>query len=191
MKAFKLVYNIKMIFESNINFKINKSKRFKRMRLVVNRDMSVVANAPYGLPNVLIYNFLKAKTPWVIKSLNYFKKFQNLPVVKTSRKDYLENKLTALSLAKNKVLYWNQFYKFNVGRVGIKNQKTRWGSCSRKGNLNFNYKIVHLSEKLVDYLVVHELCHLKEFNHSKNFWQLVGQTIPNYKILRTELKKYQ
>lgn len=180
-----------MIFESNINFKINKSKRFKRMRLVVRRDMSVVANAPYGLPNIIIYNFLKSKTPWVIKSLNYFKKFQNLPVVKTSRKDYLENKLKALSLAKNKVLYWNQFYKFSVGRVGIKNQKTRWGSCSRKGNLNFNYKIVHLSEKLLDYLVVHELCHLKEFNHSKNFWQLVGQTIPNYKILRTELKKYQ
>ena len=59
----------------------------------------------------------------------------------------------------------------------------------RRGNLNFNYRIVHLSPHLVDYLIIHELCHIKEFNHSKEFWALVGQNIPNYGKLRGELRK--
>jgi predicted metal-dependent hydrolase len=95
-----------------------------------------------------------------------------------------------LIIAKAKVKQWNLYYNFSHRKISVKNQKTRWGSCSKKGNLNFNYKIVHLPENLVNYLVVHELCHLKEFNHSKNFWSLVGQTVPDYKKLRRELRSF-
>lgn len=78
---------------------------------------------------------------------------------------------------------------FFVRKVFIKNQKTRWGSCSKTGNLNFNYRLIHLSSDLVDYIIIHELCHLIEFNHSIRFWNLVGVHCPNYKKLVAELRK--
>ena len=66
------------------------------------------------------------------------------------------------------------------GRVTIREQKTRWGSCSRKGNVNFNWKLIRAPEKALDYVVIHELCHLYEFNHSPRFWQLVASIQPDY-----------
>lgn len=87
------------------------------------------------------------------------------------------------------IRYYNQFYKYKIGKITIRNQKTRWGSCSSKGNLNFNYKIIFLPLELADYIIIHELCHLKEFNHSKNFWTLVEKQCPNHTHLRSELTK--
>ena len=75
-----------------------------------------------------------------------------------------------------------------VNMVWLKNQKTRWGSCSQKGNLNFNWKLVMAPTHIVDYVVVHELCHLRQMNHSKEFWKLVGTHIPDYKECRKWLK---
>ena len=89
----------------------------------------------------------------------------------------------------NRLSYINKFYNFKINRIVIKNQTTRWGSCSSKGNLNFNYKIIYLKPHLADYLVVHELCHLGELNHSKRFWALVSKTIPNYVKISKELKR--
>lgn len=108
---------------------------------------------------------------------------------KGARVNYLKNKEAARELVKNRLAYYNQLYRFNVGRVSIKNHKSRWGSCSKKGNLNFNYKLALLPEALADYVIVHELCHLGEFNHSKNFWGLVEKSLPDYKILKNRFKK--
>ncbi|MGE5498930.1 MAG: M48 family metallopeptidase, partial [Syntrophothermus sp.] len=79
-------------------------------------------------------------------------------------------------------------YGFRTGRISIKGQKTRWGSCSRLGNLTFNYKLMAYGTDIIDYVIVHELCHLKELNHSKRFWRLVEEILPNYKELRKELR---
>ncbi|MDD5318836.1 MAG: M48 family metallopeptidase [Candidatus Pacebacteria bacterium] len=95
---------------------------------------------------------------------------------------------TARLLVHTRLVYFNQFYNFKYGTVRIKAQTTRWGSCSSKGNLNFNYRIVLLPAHLADYIVVHELCHLGQFNHSQKFWDLVANTLPNFKLLRNELK---
>ena len=95
----------------------------------------------------------------------------------------------ARMFVKERIDYFNQFYHFKVRRIAIKNQKTRWGSCSAKGNLNFNYKIIYLPKELADYLIVHELCHLGQLNHSKKFWALVSKTIPNYQRSNKVLKK--
>jgi len=108
--------------------------------------------------------------------------------LKGVKKDYLKFKEQALVLAQERLTYFNQFYGFKFNRVSIKNQKTRWGSCSKKGNLNFHYKIALLPERVADYIIVHELCHLKEFNHSQNFWNLVAQSFPDYLSLRNQLK---
>ena len=105
-----------------------------------------------------------------------------------TKKDYIKHKQQALVLAKKRLLHFNKFYGFKVNKINIKNQKTRWGSCSKKGNLNFNYKIALISERLANYIIVHELCHLKEFNHSQNFWDLVVLAVPDYLEIRRGLR---
>lgn len=102
--------------------------------------------------------------------------------------NYLKYKKDAEDLVRERLEYFNQFYNYKWGKVTIRNQKTRWGSCSKKGNLNFNYKIALLSPDQADYIIVHELCHLKEFNHGKKFWDLVSQTVPSYKEVRHSLR---
>jgi len=92
-------------------------------------------------------------------------------------------------LVHERLTYWNQFYDFKYNRVAIRAQRTRWGSCSSKGNLNFNYKLALLSPELLDYVIVHELCHLGEFNHSDKFWELVSKALPNYREYKDELRR--
>lgn len=87
-----------------------------------------------------------------------------------------------------RVRFWGQYVDRPIGGIRIKEQKTRWGSCSTKGNLNFNWKIMMAPPKVVDYLVVHELCHLKFMNHGKDFWKEVEKLMPEYKNLKKWLK---
>ncbi len=81
-------------------------------------------------------------------------------------------------------------YNFKYNRISIKNMTSRWGSCSTKKNLSFNLKLMYFKPKIIEYVIVHELCHLKEMNHSKNFWLLVENIIPDYKICRKKLKSF-
>ncbi len=108
--------------------------------------------------------------------------------IKRGQGQYLKHKQQARIIVEDRLSYFNQFYGYKWNRITIRNQKTRWGSCSKKGNLNFNYKIALLPPQMADYIIVHELCHLGEFNHSANFWNLVTKTVPNYKIIRKALK---
>ena len=107
----------------------------------------------------------------------------------TRRRFTTKKREQARKLILARLEYFNKFYNFKISRVSIKNQSTRWGSCSSKGNLNFNYKIIYLKPELADYLIVHELCHLGEFNHSKRFWALVAKTVPSYVEINKKLKK--
>jgi len=100
---------------------------------------------------------------------------------------YLANKERALDFVYARVALYNEIYNFNFNRISVKNQKTRWGSCSEKGNLNFNYRIVLLPIEMADYIIVHELCHLGELNHSPKFWNLVARAMPNYLEIRKRL----
>jgi predicted metal-dependent hydrolase len=100
---------------------------------------------------------------------------------------YLNYKEKAREMIKERLAHYNSFYNYEYKRIAIKNHKSRWGSCSKKGNLNFNYRLVHLPQRLSDYVIVHELCHLGEFNHSKRFWALVEKTIPDWRARRREL----
>ncbi len=92
-----------------------------------------------------------------------------------------------------RVEYYAQMMGLDYNRIAIRCQKTRWGSCSSKGNLNFNCLLMLCPEDVRDYVIVHELCHLKQMNHSPQFWAEVGRVIPDYKEqrkwLRTEGQK--
>lgn len=174
-----------------IKITIKKTFSARRLKLVVKPDLSVTLTLPYGFSAKKANEFIEQKYPWILKSLEHFKNNPVKFLISGSRSDYLKNRKQALTLAKQKLQDLNNFYNFSYSRVSIKNQKTRWGSCSKKGNLNFNYKMVYLPEDVLNYLIVHELCHLKEMNHSKKFWDLVSQTVPNYKRLRQELKNFR
>ncbi len=107
-----------------------------------------------------------------------------------SQAQYASYKEQARTLVHARLEAFNELYGFTYNRVAIKNQKTMWGSCSKRGNLNFNYRIAFLPPELADYVIVHELCHLKEFNHSQAFWNLVAQTIPDYAVRRRALRTH-
>ena len=79
-------------------------------------------------------------------------------------------------------------YSIRLNKITVRGQKTRWGSCSSSGKLSFNFKLMKFRKEVIDYVIIHELCHLKEMNHSQKFWKLVESYCPDYKSLRKELK---
>lgn len=81
-------------------------------------------------------------------------------------------------------------YGFTCGRISIRSQKTRWGSCSTSGNISLNYKLMKYSPRIIDYVIIHELCHTKQMNHSKKFWKHVEAIVPDYKEIKRELKSH-
>ena len=87
-----------------------------------------------------------------------------------------------------RVKYLSGRFGFNFRDVKIRGQKTRWGSCSSNGNLSFNYKLLQYRKHVIDYVIIHELCHAKHMNHSQKFWKLVEQYCPDYKNIKKELK---
>jgi predicted metal-dependent hydrolase len=176
------------INNKELKYKLKRSVRARKMRITVNCDASVSVTLPSIISESFAEKFLKEKADWVLKKVEYFKNNKNLSVKKYGKRDYLKNNEKARSIILEKVEYFNKFYNFEFNRISIRNQKTRWGSCSKNRNLNFNYKLIYLPEKLANYIIVHELCHLKEFNHSENFWELVSKLNPDYKDIRKELR---
>lgn len=178
------------LHHGGVEYTLKISRRTRGLRLAVYCNGAVVVTAPPAMNESTVTQFITKKSRWVIDKLAYFKKFSGAVLVKkNNKKDFIKHKERALLLAKSRVEYFNKIYKFEFNKINIRNQKTRWGSCSKKGHLNFNYKIALLPARLADYIIIHELCHLGEFNHSPNFWNLVAQTAPDYSEIRRELKR--
>lgn len=100
-----------------------------------------------------------------------------------------ENRKKAREIITLKVIHYAKLYSFKFNRIAIRNQKTRLGSCSSKGNLNFNWQIIKFPEEAMNYVIIHELCHLKHHNHSKNYWNEVAKIMPDYKIHHKWIRK--
>ncbi|MBD3245005.1 MAG: DUF45 domain-containing protein [Candidatus Moranbacteria bacterium] len=176
------------IKDKEIQYFLRRSSRAKNIRLTVNQKGQLIATLPWIARKKTLENFIFKKSSWIFKKINEVKNMKPGLLDRGDRKDYFKNKQRAYDLVKEKLEKYNRFYNFSYRKIYIRNQKTRWGSCSSMGNLNFNWRIVLLDEVYADYLIVHELCHLKQLNHSKKFWALVQRTIPRYKILRKEMK---
>jgi predicted metal-dependent hydrolase len=176
---------------NNIKLNLKESKRAKRLRIVVNCDASVSVIHPIGLNKKIIHNFVAEKQDWILKNIEKVKKRKKLvPENNLSQSSFHACNFRAKKLVLDRVRYFCGLHSFEYNKICIRKQTTRWGSCSSKKNLNFNYKLLFLPIELVDYIVVHELCHLIEMNHSKKFWKLVENIIPDYKDRRKKLKQF-
>ena len=175
--------------DKSIEYTLKTSRRARYMRLAIYADGNFVVTVPWGLNEQKIERFIAGKAKWILTKLTSFTATPKLIENKNSIRDYIQHKNQARQLVRERIGYYNQIYSFKYDKINIKNQKTIWGSCSRQGNLNFNYRLVNLPDRLADYIIVHELCHLKEMNHSPRFWSLVAQTMPDYLERRRELKK--
>ena len=177
--------------KKDFSYTIRKSKRAKRIRITVYADERIVVTIPWGVKREQADKLISEKKQWVLKQVERFRIGKEKTKGALSYKDYIANKEKARILVEQKVSFYNQIYRFPYNRIFIKNQKTVWGSCSSRKNLNFNFRILFLPEHLQNYLIVHEICHLKEQNHSKSFWSLVVKTMPSYLKLRKELRRYE
>ncbi|MCX6719312.1 MAG: SprT family zinc-dependent metalloprotease [Candidatus Taylorbacteria bacterium] len=171
-----------------VEYSLKVSPRARGIRLTIYPGGDFIVTIPHSMNEKLAEAFILKKSSWILKKLSHARSYSPKTLIKGSRHDYLENKERARLLIQGRVELLNRSYQFKVNSIFIRNQKTRWGSCSKMGNLNFNYRMIHLPAHIVDYIVVHELCHLKELNHSKRFWDLVAQTVPEFKKIRKELR---
>lgn len=172
------------IGDIDLLYELKRYRRSRRIKLLLYSDGHFRVTAPYGLPIIFIERFLRSREEWINKKLKDTK--INKPKVDT-KKEFQALKKEAKRFAIERLEELNKIYGFKFNKITIRNQRSRWGSCTKSGNLSLNYKIIKLPKHLADYIMVHELCHLKEMNHSQKFWDLVAKTFPNHKELRKEL----
>ena len=163
----------------------------RTMSLEITKDLKVRVRAPYRFSEQRIRRFVSQRMDWIIKHLEQMEEKQKkIAQVEPLSKEELDSLCEkALRVIPAKAARYAQILHVNYHRITIRNQKTRWGSCSAKGNLNFNCLLMLTPEEIVDYIVVHELCHRLEMNHSKRFWELVSSVIPDYKNREMWLKE--
>jgi predicted metal-dependent hydrolase len=173
--------------DQEISCDIQRRRGAKNITMSIRSDGFVSVTYPWWSSKEAALSFIEKQHDWIVEKRKNIKKGD--PHIMTYHRDhYLKYKEIARSLVQKKIDYWNQYYQLPFNRVAIRNTRSRWGSCSSQRNLNFSYKIIFLSEQLQDYLIVHEICHLQEMNHSKKFWNLVAKTIPDYEGRREALR---
>lgn len=172
-----------------IPYTLRLSERAKNMRLTVQVGGRVVVTLPQRFSKSRVVPFIREHAVWIMRAVK--RMIKSTPRISRHERAhaYDSHKLSAVRIAEERLHFFNEHYGYRYNRVTIKKQRTRWGSCSKKGNLNFSYRVALIEPRLADYVFVHELCHLRELNHSARFWTLVGQTIPDYKERRKELRK--
>ena len=157
--------------------------RRKTLSMQVKGDGRMEIRAPLRTSDAEIRRFLETHRRWLEKHLQKARALQQAKagVRKLTGAEIAELKKKAKRVLPERVAYWAPQIGVKPGRIAIRCQKTRWGSCSAKGNLNFNCLLMLCPEDVLDYVIVHELCHRKELNHSPRFWAEVEKVLPDYK----------
>ena len=160
----------------------------KTVTIEITRDGRVLVRAPHSTRVRDIEQMVAAKEEWIRRHLDKMRDRKEQQGERLSEGEIRALAEAALVDIPKRLEKFAPLVGVTYGRVTIRNQRTRWGSCSAKGNLNFNCLLMLCPEAVRDYVVVHELCHRKEMNHSAKFWALVRQTKPDYEIWRKWLR---
>ena len=154
----------------------------KTISIQIDRNGEVIVRAPYRVSDRQIRQFLQEKEHWIRKHQEKAKaREKELEWIEPLSREEIERLAEqALKVIPERVAYYAKKIGVTYGRITIRNQKTRWGSCSSKGNLNFNCLLMLTPPEVIDSVVVHELCHRKEMNHSKKFYEEIYRVFPEY-----------
>ena len=175
---------------NNSDYQLIRSKR-KTLGISIKPDGSIIVRAPLRTSDAEVRKFVAANREWIDKHL---KKVMAVNERASAEKRFTRDEIEemaqkALSIIPPRVEHFARLIGVTYGKITIRNQKTRWGSCSSKGDLNFNCLLVMAPPEVLDSVVVHELCHRKEMNHSPAFYAEVLRVFPDYHKHHEWLKK--
>ena len=191
MREFETKNNQEKFTCGEFEYQVIRSAR-KTMTLEVRRDGNVIVRAPLrtGLPR--IKRFVNQKQEWVLGCLERTKEYReqkplSADLSESKRNVYIRKAKETIT---KRASYFARLMGVSYRNITIREQKTRWGSCSSEKNLNFNWKLILAPPEVLDYVVVHELCHRLEMNHSPRFWAQVERVLPDYKVSRKWLREH-
>lgn len=156
----------------------------KTLAVQIRADGTVIARAPLRMPKDRILYFLSEKASWIRMQQGRMQEREKMRQQARIHLDAAQEKELrerAKSVLAQRTAYFARQVGVTYGRITVRDQKTRWGSCSQTGNLNFNFRLILAPSEVLDYVVVHELCHRRQMNHSAQFWQEVAQVLPDYR----------
>ena len=161
----------------------------RTMALQVKPDGSLLLRLPRSVPEKQALEFAQRHQQWIRRAL---RRMAEYPAQRAefSEEEIRRHKETLRPVLLHRVAYFAERMGVDYGRITIRNQKTRWGSCSSQGNLNFNWRLALLPPELLDYVVVHELAHRREMNHSRRFWSQVERILPDYRERKNRLREF-
>lgn len=172
------------------NVEVRRSKR-KSAAIKITADMQIVVFVPLYVSDNEIERMVISKSKWIdehmLKVQSTIDERSKLEKITFEQVKELADQ--AVEYIPKRVKYYAEKENFIYNKITIKNLVSRWGSCSTKGNLNFNCLLMLTPDYVIDYIVVHELCHLREMNHSEKFWAEVEKIIPDYQRAELWLKQ--
>ena len=175
--------------EEDIPVQVIYSKR-RSLGLQVKSDGTVCARVPFRISDETVRIFIEKHINWILQKRAKWTVNDGEPVTRLPEVETASAKRQIRQLVTQRVAYYADVMGIVYGRITMRNQKTRWGSCSSDGNLNFNCRLLYVPRELVDYVVVHELAHRRHMDHSPAFWQEVERYLPDYRERREQLKQY-
>lgn len=167
-------------------FQIIRTDR-KTLGLQITPQGQVIAHAPRQMSTDEIRRFVESKGPWIAKNLQKIHSRPKLPTLTPAQLELLAHR--AVQVIPARAAHYAPLVGVTYGKITLRNQRTRWGSCSGAGNLNFNVLLMLAPPEVLDYVVVHELCHRLEMNHSPRFWAEVARVLPDYQVCLQWLKE--
>ena len=169
---------------TELRYRLVRSAR-KTLAIQIRPDGEVIVRAPKRMPRAEIERFVSGKREWITRHVAE----QTAPLPGFTEEELHALAQRAKTVIPARVAYYAPIVGVTYGNITIRHQRTRWGSCSSQGNLNFNCLLMLAPEKVIDYVVVHELCHRKEMNHSPKFWAEVERILPDYRERRRWLRE--
>ena len=175
------------IEDLNIPIELQRNNR-KTLALTITQEGSLQIKAPLQMKEKDIERFIGQRRFWIYKQTKRVLK-ENENRVFRSEEEIQGLREQARKVLTERTNYYKEMLNVDYQRIRIGNQKTRWGSCSSRGTISYNWHLVLMPERIIDYVVVHELCHLVEMNHSPAFWKKVSEILPDYEDRRKWLKE--